>query len=95
MAYEERNNSGTLFRNDRRQNDRQPEYTGTAIINGAQMRISAWVRTSKNGNKFFSLSFDEPQPKQDYAPKEQKQYAPQKPTAAPAAPQSSDPDLPF
>jgi uncharacterized protein (DUF736 family) len=90
MAYEQNNNTGSLFKNERRQNDRQPEYRGTAIINGKEMRISAWVRTSKNGTKFFSLAFDEPYQTQS-APTPTPQ--PQKQTSSFNA--SDDKDLPF
>lgn len=58
MAYDN-TNSGALFRNDRRKNDRAPEYTGKCDIGGKEFWISAWVKESKNtGKKFFSLSFD-------------------------------------
>ena len=67
MAYEQRNNNGSLFKNDRKQNDRQPDLTGTAIINGKTWRISAWKKTSRDGSKtFLSLEFNEPT--QAYAP---------------------------
>ena len=67
MAYEQRNNNGSLFKNDRKQNDRQPDLTGTAIINGKTWRVSAWKKTSRDGSKtFLSLEFNEPT--QAYAP---------------------------
>lgn len=65
-----KDNSGSLFRNDRRENEKQPTHTGTAIIGGVRYRISAWVRTAgeraKNpGTRFFSLAF---QPADDQWP---------------------------
>lgn len=54
--FEQRDNSGSLFRNDRRENDKQPEYKGDGLINGVPVWISAWVKDGKNG-KFFSMSF--------------------------------------
>lgn len=94
MAYEQRNNSGSLFKNDRKNNERQPDYNGNAIINGKTMRISAWIKKSQNGTTFMSLAFDEPQQQtQQSAP------APQRPAPAPApASQGLEPqpdDLPF
>jgi hypothetical protein len=56
-------NSGSLFRNTEKQNDRQPDYGGSADIVcascGERMlwRVSAWVKASREGKKFFSLSF--------------------------------------
>jgi hypothetical protein len=63
MAYEQKNDSGSLFRNDRRESDSHPEYRGDGIVNGEAVWINAWVKESKKtGKKFFSLSF---KPKQE------------------------------
>lgn len=60
MAYDN-TNSGVLFKNDRRETDRHPEYTGNGNLNGVEFWINAWVKESKNGKKFFSFSFREKQ----------------------------------
>lgn len=57
MAFEQKDNSGSLFRNDKKEKDSQPSHTGTALIGGREYRVSAWVKTAKNDSKFFSLSF--------------------------------------
>ena len=36
--------SGFLAKNDRRTNDRQPEYRGKVLIQGKDYLLSAWVR---------------------------------------------------
>jgi len=59
MAYELRDNSGSLFKNERKETESQPGYTGTVMVNGKEMRLAAWVKEGKRG-KFFSLKFDEP-----------------------------------
>jgi hypothetical protein len=56
--YQQRPNSGTLSKNDKKTEDRHPEYRGSAVIGGKQFWISAWVKEGKLG-KFFSLSFTE------------------------------------
>lgn len=53
---------GALFKNNKRTEERQPEYTGNCEIDGKEYWVSAWVRESKNGTKFFSMA---------YTPKEQ------------------------
>lgn len=50
------NMRGTLGKNDRREKDTQPEYTGKCQIDGKWYWISAWVKEGQ-GRKFFSLSF--------------------------------------
>ena len=56
MAYQQRPNSGTLFKNDRKEKPTHPDYTGEADIDGVPMRISAWIKEGKRG-KFMSLAF--------------------------------------
>lgn len=48
-------NRGVLFKNDRKQDDRDANYTGSININGAEFWLSAWIKDSKKG-KFMSLS---------------------------------------
>jgi hypothetical protein len=55
MAYEQRNNSGILFKNERRDRDTSPDYRGTITIEGVQFWMSAWIREGKKG-KFLKLS---------------------------------------
>ena len=59
MPYEQRDNSGTLFINDRKtdKNSKLPDRKGDAIINGQPMWISGWLKDGKNGTQFLSLSF--------------------------------------
>jgi len=56
MVYEQRDNSGSLFKNTYKQRDNQPDYTGNGMIDGVEYKISSWVKEGQRG-KFFSLSF--------------------------------------
>lgn len=75
MAYELRENSGSLFKN-KKDGARQPHTTGTALVGGVKYYISCWTRKDKNGDDWHSLSFtlfeerkpaenETPQPKQE------------------------------
>lgn len=64
-------NSGALFKNDRRTNDRQPHYRGEQNVAcphcGAKTEfwLSSWVKDMKKGGKFMSLALtakDDPKP---------------------------------
>ena len=63
---------GSLSRNSKRENDRQPEFRGSCLIDGTEYWISAWVRENDNG-RYFSLAFK---------PKEMSQTDP-RPAASP------------
>jgi hypothetical protein len=52
MAYEMREGDLSVFKNDNA-TGKQPQYRGTALINGEKYKLSLWVKESKKG-KFFS-----------------------------------------
>jgi len=56
MAYEKRDMSGSLFKNDKREKDSHPHATGTAVIDGVEYWVSAWTKDGQKG-KFQSLAF--------------------------------------
>ena len=50
-------NSGVLFKNARKETDKQPDYTGSYTDgDGREFWLSAWIKTDKKGGKFMSLS---------------------------------------
>jgi len=55
MAYVQKENIGSLFKNDRKEKETHPDYKGDINIGGVNYWLSAWVKEGKNG-KFFSLS---------------------------------------
>ena len=58
MPFEHKNNSASLFRNDRRESDNHPTHTGSGKVDGVEYWISAWVNETSAGKKFFSIKLD-------------------------------------
>lgn len=57
MAYEQKPNTGALFRNDKREKDTHAHARGDALIDGVAYYVDAWTNTDRNGNKYQSLKF--------------------------------------
>jgi len=68
MADYDNTNTGALFRNDKKQTEKHPDYNGSINVNGEEFWLSAWLKTSKAGKKFMSLSVS---PKESRAPRRQ------------------------
>ena len=68
MAYEQRDLTGSLFKNDKRETDSHPLYRGSAVIGGVEYWMDSWLNESSSGVKYMSLKFK---------PKEARQDAPQ------------------
>jgi uncharacterized protein (DUF736 family) len=78
--YKQKPNSGMLIKNTNRKTDKHPEYWGNANIEGKDFGISAWVNTSKKGNKYFNLSFTVKKPvynESQKLPKKEEPYNPE------------------
>ena len=59
MEYDN-TNRGVLFKNNRKENEKHPDYRGTINVEGHEYEISAWIKTSAKDTKFISLSIKEP-----------------------------------
>ena len=55
--FEQRDNSGTLWKNDNRESEKHPNAKGSALIDGVEYWVSAWTKEGQKG-KFQSLSFE-------------------------------------
>lgn len=55
MEYDN-SNRGSLFKNDRKDDAKFPDYKGSINVDGTDYWLSAWIKVSKDGNKFMSLS---------------------------------------
>lgn len=53
-------NRGVMFKNQKKDSERHPDYTGKVNVDGKDYDLSCWVKQSKSGQKFFSLAVKEP-----------------------------------
>lgn len=57
MAFEQKDGSGSLFRNDyKTPGGSRPDYRGSALINGVEVDIAGWIKTPEGKKSFLSLS---------------------------------------
>ena len=59
-------NKGVLFKNDRKEKDTQPDYTGKITLGGKEKRLAAWLKDGQRG-KFMSLQVSDFQEQQAQA----------------------------
>ena len=86
MSYETKDYTGRLFKNDKKEKDTHPDYTGTALIGGVEHFMDAWIKRSESGKTWMSFSFKPKQKQATPAPPARK--------AAPPRPADMD-DVPF
>ena len=62
MTEYDNNLRGRLFKNDRKETDKQPDYTGDCEVGGQKYRLAGWMRKSKQGTPYMSLQLSIPEP---------------------------------
>lgn len=93
MAYEQRDNTGSLFKNlDKEEGSNKPDYSGTCMVGGVEHYFDSWVKVADSGRKWLSFSF-KPKQKQAPAPAPSQQRAPSRP--AKHGLDDMDDDIPF
>jgi hypothetical protein len=80
-------NRGSIWKNDKKERDTHPDFTGSLNVDGVEYWVSAWRRKEGAGPKSPALSFS-------VKPKEQGHRAPQQRQEAPAG-DFNDDDIPF
>lgn len=60
MAFEMKEKTFSLFENDKKGNDRAPDYKGKGLINGEEVKIAVWKKTGKTGVEYWSGVIEEP-----------------------------------
>ena len=74
-------NRGAFFRNKKKEKPNHPDYRGPLNYKGQELELAGWIKTSKNGDTYMSLSVSDKEPYEE------------KPSAAPLA--DFDKDIPF
>lgn len=64
---EKRDNSGVLFKNDKKEEAKHPDYKGNIKVGGQEYWISAWIKEGKSG-KFMSLAMNPRDARQEEKP---------------------------
>jgi len=55
MSYEKKEGDISIFKNkDKQPESKQPDYKGTALIDGKEKDVALWVRESASGLMYFS-----------------------------------------
>jgi hypothetical protein len=67
-------NRGSIWRNDKKETDKHPDYTGSLNVDGKEFWVSAWKRKEGASDKAPALSFSvkpkdsaKPSPRNDMA----------------------------
>lgn len=81
MAYEIRELSGSLFKNEKKTEEKHPQMQGSCLIDGVEYYISAWTKDGAKG-RWQSLAFKRKDAKPDSKP-------------APSNIEQMDDDIPF
>lgn len=63
MSYQHKPNSGSLFKNKEKTQDKQPDYKGDGIVNGKEVWLSGWINKKRDGEVYLGIKFEEKQPK--------------------------------
>jgi|SRR5687768_2669713 len=50
-------NRGSIWKNDKKETDKHPDFTGSLNVNGVDYRVSAWKRKEGANPKAPALSF--------------------------------------
>jgi len=56
--YKHKENSGSIWPNDKKEKETHPDGRGSAVIDGVDYWISAWKNKATNGTPWSSLRFE-------------------------------------
>jgi len=65
MSNYDNTNSGALFTNKNRKEEKHPNYTGKVNVEGKEYQVSGWIRETKTGEQYLSIKLSEPFKKEE------------------------------
>ena len=102
MTFQHKPDTGSLFKNDKREGRQDPDYRGSALVEGREYWLSAWINTAKkDGSKYMAIKLKAKDEQRAPAQNDfEKRYPPAeaapKTTQAPPPPESDfDDAIPF
>ena len=57
---EQKQNTGAIFKNDKKTSQNHPDYKGKINVEGKDFDVALWLKESAKGVKYFSVSISEP-----------------------------------
>ena len=57
MAYELKDGQGSFFKNDKKGNEKAPDYRGELNIGGTTYKLAGWIKDGQRG-KWMSLKVE-------------------------------------
>ena len=68
MPEKQKDMSGVLFVNDRKEKENQPDYKGRITVDGEERWLSCWEKESRAGGKYWSLAVSPMDPPVEIVP---------------------------
>lgn len=65
MTYELKENTGSLFKNNNKTQEKHPSYKGKINVAGKVLDIALWQRQTSKGDIYLSVMVSEPMTKQE------------------------------
>ena len=94
MTEYDNTNRGALFANNRKERNSQPDRTGSLNVDGVEYFIDGWLKKSRDGNQFLSLSVKRKDKQPAPVPRTHGER-PGGPKSRPAADFDESDDIPF
>lgn len=79
--YHHKPNRGSMFENDRKMKETQPDFTGSIDVNGVTYWLSGWKQISEGGKKYLSVAVTLQEERPQQPPQGRQQTPPRKPTS--------------